>query len=162
MWGKYMIIEKPWEEYVCDECYHRFQEDMCNAYMLGNSYAYCPQIRNCEKFKRNKSEVKIYDLTRHVWNNRWAVVGFDYDTAKQLIASIEESSGKEMLRKMRTKNEMRTEFTDGTLLKWVKASESSRGQKFGKMWCDKNINEDIFKCVIMPMYFGKREDIIWI
>lgn len=94
--------------------------------------------------------------------NRWAVVGFDYDTAKQLITSIEESSDKEILRRTQTKNEIRTEFTDGTLLRWVKASDSSRGQRIGKMWCDKNINEDIFRCVIMPMYFGKREDIIWV
>ena len=94
--------------------------------------------------------------------NRWAVVGFDYNTAKQLIASIEESSDKEILRRMRTKNEIRTEFTDGTLLRWVKASDSCKGQSIGKMWCDKNINEDIFRCVIMPMYFGKREDITWV
>ena len=93
---------------------------------------------------------------------RWAVVGFNYNTAKQIIESIEESSGKEILRRMRTKHEIRTEFTDGTLLRWVRASDSSRGQKFGKMWCDKNIDEDIFECVIMPIYFGKREDINWI
>jgi hypothetical protein len=100
----------------------------------------------------------VYEFAK----NRWAVVGFDYDTAKQLIASIEESSDKEILRRMRTKNEIRTEFTDGTLLRWVKASDSCKGQRIGKIWCDKNINEDIFRCVIMPMYFGKREDIIWV
>ena len=100
----------------------------------------------------------VYDFAK----NRWGVVGFDYDAASQLIESIEESSGKEILRRMRTKHEIRTEFTDGTLLRWVRASDSSRGQKFGKMWCDKNINEDVLRCVIMPMYFGKREDIIWL
>lgn len=94
--------------------------------------------------------------------NRWAVVGFDYDTARQIIASIEESSGKEILRRGQTKLNLFTEFADGTLLRWVRASESSRGQKIGKMWCDKNINEDILGCVIMPIYFGKREDIIWL
>lgn len=93
---------------------------------------------------------------------RWAVVGFDYDTAKQLIAIIEESSCKEVLRRVRSKLEMYTEFTDGTVLKWVKASESNRGQRFGKMWCDQYIDEDILKRTIMPMYFGKREDIIWL
>lgn len=94
--------------------------------------------------------------------NRWAIVGFDYDTAKQIITDIEESSDKEVLRRIQTKHEIRTEFTDGTLLIWVNASFTSKGQKFGKMWCDKNINKDIFRCMIMPMYFGKREDIIWI
>ena len=100
----------------------------------------------------------VYEFAK----NRWAVVGFDYDTAKQLIASIEESSGKEILNRMQTKHELRTVFTDGTLLRWVRASDNAIGQRIGKMWCDKNINEDILRCVIMPMYFGKREDIIWI
>lgn len=94
--------------------------------------------------------------------NRWAIVGFDYDTAKQLIASIEESSGKEILRRIQTKHEIRTEFTDGTLLRLVNASDNAKGHKFGKMWCDKNIDKDVFECVIMPMYFGKIEDINWI
>ncbi len=94
--------------------------------------------------------------------NRWAVVGFDYDTAKQLMANIELSSGKEVLRRMQSKHELRTEFADGTLLRWLSASYSAKGQKIGKMWCDKNINEDIFKYVILPMYLGKIEDIIWI
>ena len=102
--------------------------------------------------------LKIYEVAK----NRWAVVGFDYDTAKQLITIIEVFSDKEILRKKQTRYEMYTEFTDGTLLRWVKASDSCRGQKFGKMWCDKNINEDILRCRIMPMYFGKREDIVWV
>lgn len=93
---------------------------------------------------------------------RWAVVGFDRDTAMQLIAKIERSSEKEILRRIQSTHELRTEFTDGTLLRWLSASDSAKGQKIGKMWCDKNINEDIFKSVIMPMYLGKREDIIWI
>ena len=100
----------------------------------------------------------VYDFAK----NRWAVVGFDYDTAKQLIAIIEESSCKEVLRRVRSKLEMYTEFTDGTVLKWVKTSESSRGQRFGKMWCDQYIDEDILKRIIMPIYFGKREDVIWL
>ena len=100
----------------------------------------------------------IYELAK----NRWAVVGFDYDTARQIMTGIEESSGKEVSRRIQTKHEIRTEFTDGTLLRWVNASFSSKGQKIGKMWCDKNISEDVLKYVILPMYFGKREDIIWL
>ena len=49
-----MKIEKPWEECACDKCIHCFQEDMCNAYKLGTSCAYCPQIRDCEKFKEDE------------------------------------------------------------------------------------------------------------
>ena len=56
---------------------------------------------------------------------------------------------------------LETDFTDGTRLIWVKGSESSRGFKFGKMWCDKNIDREIFDLVIMPSYFGEYEDIVW-
>lgn len=95
--------------------------------------------------------------------NRWAVVGFDYDMAKALITAIEWSAiDKDILRRVQSKNELFTEFTDGTLLRWVKASDNAKGHKFGKMWCDKNIDKDVFECVIMPMYFGKIEDINWI
>lgn len=101
-------------------------------------------------------------MVNEIVKNRWAVVGFDYDTARQLISNIEISSGKEILRRKQTKYELCTYFADGTTLKWVQAAESSRGHKCGKMWCDKNINKDIFACVIMPMYFGKREEIVWL
>ena len=94
--------------------------------------------------------------------HRWAVVGFDYETAKQIMADIEASSGKEILRRRQGNDTLWTEFTDGTLLRWIKASDSSRGQRIGKMWCDKNINKDIFRCIIFPIYRGKKEDIIWI
>ena len=46
-----MKIEKPWEEFYCDECIHCVQDDMCSAYIFGMSYAYCPHIRECEKFE---------------------------------------------------------------------------------------------------------------
>lgn len=49
-----MIIERPWEESFCDKCVYCFQEDMCIAYRLGMSRAYCPQVRNCEKFVEKK------------------------------------------------------------------------------------------------------------
>lgn len=106
--------------------------------------------------------LRVIDMVNEFAKKRWAVVGFDHDTAIQLISSIEESSGKEILRRIQSKNELLTEFTDGTLLRWVRVSKSARGQRMGKMWCDKNINEDIFRCIIIPMYLGKREDIIWV
>ena len=94
---------------------------------------------------------------------RWAVVGFDYNTAQAIISAIEWSAiDKDILRRTQSKNTLLTEFTDGTLLRWVKVSDNIRGYKFGKMWCDKNIDKDIFECVIMPIYFGKKEDINWI
>lgn len=93
---------------------------------------------------------------------RWAVVGFGYEKACQIISEIEQTCGKEISKQAYSRYEIRTYFSDGTQLMWVRASESSRGYKFGKMWCDKDINKRVLDCVILPCYFGKREDIIWL
>lgn len=50
------IIERPWENFYCEECVHCVQDDMCSAYIFGLSYAYCPQIRDCEKFTKEGKE----------------------------------------------------------------------------------------------------------
>lgn len=96
-------------------------------------------------------------------DNRWAVCGFDFPGALKIIEGIEKESGKEVLRR-RVGRALGIEvtFKDGTVLRWVPASDSSRARKFGKMWCDKNIDKDILRDVIMCCYYGKREDIIWI
>lgn len=97
------------------------------------------------------------------FSKKWAVVGFDYEKAKILISAIEHSAiDKDILRRVQNKTTLLTEFTDGTSLSWVRASDSMRGRKFGKMWCDKNIDKDIFYNIIMPMYLGKKEDINWV
>jgi hypothetical protein len=100
----------------------------------------------------------VYEFAK----NRWAVVGFDYNTAKQIMADIEESSGKEIFRRVRTKNQMFTELTDGTVLRWINDSSSLSGQKFGKLWCTKALGEDVLTYMVLPRYFGKIEDIIWL
>lgn len=53
------VIERPWEDFFCDKCIRHVTGDFCLAYKLGMSYAYCPHVRNCEKFKEDK-----YDRTR--------------------------------------------------------------------------------------------------
>lgn len=95
-------------------------------------------------------------------DQRWAVVGFTHERAKEIIDEIVSSCGKEISRKIINKYELRIEFADGTTLRHIRASENSRGNKFGKMWCDKDIDRDILYCVIMPMYYGNRDDIIWL
>jgi len=51
-----MIIERPWEELYCEQCIFCIMDDFCSVYRLGTSHVYCPQIRNCEKFKRRKAK----------------------------------------------------------------------------------------------------------
>ena len=102
------------------------------------------------------------DRMKKILDKHWAVVGFDCERALDIINNIKVECGKEVSKMKQNKNELQVDFTDGTTLRWVKASDTSRGQKFGKMWCDKTINRDIFNCVICPCYYGKREDIIWL
>ena len=42
----------------CDKCAYNFADDMCCAYKIIMSYAYCPQIKECDRFKprRNRNE----------------------------------------------------------------------------------------------------------
>lgn len=102
-------------------------------------------------------------MLNDILKKRWAVVGFNYETAKKIILEIAENCGKEIKKKRITQNEIRIYFSDGTTLIWVRVSESSRGHKFGKMWADKSIaEEDIYHYVVLPCYYGEREDIIWI
>lgn len=97
-----------------------------------------------------------------IFEKKWAIVGFNRCRAIDIMLGIEKTCGKTVYKKFNNKHELRTEFADGTTLKWVSASESSRGFKFGKMWCDEKIDKDIFKLIIMPCYTGKYEDIIWV
>ena len=52
-------------------------------------------------------------------------------------------------------------FDDGVVLKWLPQREA-HGIRFGKLYCDKHINTYFFDWVILPMYMGKKEDIVWI
>lgn len=102
------------------------------------------------------------DKMRQWLEKRWAVVGFTHKREKEIIEDIVSSCGKEVSRRMISSYTLRIEFTDGTVLQHIRASENARGNKIGKMWCDKDINRDILHKVIMPIYFGDRDDIIWL
>lgn len=93
---------------------------------------------------------------------RWAVVGFTHERARAIIEDIVSSCGKEVSRRMISSNMIRVEFADGTVLQHIRASENMKGNRIGKMWCDKNINRDFLHKVIMSMYFGKEDDIVWL
>jgi hypothetical protein len=49
-------IKRPYENFYCDKCIFRTPDDMCMTYRLGMSYAYCPRIAACEKFKESDEE----------------------------------------------------------------------------------------------------------
>lgn len=94
--------------------------------------------------------------------NRWGVVGFNWNVAAALIKTIECASLKTIVRKIVSKNQICTYFDDGTILRWVPARENSRGLRLDKIFCDANIDREIFNQIILPMFKGKKEDIIWL
>ena len=102
------------------------------------------------------------DLIKTWMDKSWAVVGFDRERASEIIADIESECGKAVIRKIQNKLELRTEFEDGTVLRWISANNESRGNRFGRMWCDKTINKEFLNRVVLPCYRGKRENIIWL
>ena len=75
---------------------------------------------------------------------------------------IEATSGKIVKQRVRGKREMYTFFTDGTFVKWIDLNNYPRAQRFGKIWCNIHIDKDVFEQIIMPVYRGKIEDIIWL
>lgn len=98
----------------------------------------------------------------NMYEKRWMIAGLTFETACDLMCKIEETCGKEVLNRINGRNHMCTEFADGTILRWLPTTANCHGQRCGKMWCDKNIDRNIFKYVVLPMYFGKLEDIIWV
>ncbi len=55
-------IKHPWEDGACEEC-EFCHDDMCCVYKLGISNAYCPQIRDCTKYKCKRNINKRNILT---------------------------------------------------------------------------------------------------
>lgn len=135
-----------------------------------NKCDYCMNDCRCTSSQRRAciesdyQSFQMFEEPKEIrFDNRWAVCGFDFPRASLIIEGIEKDCGKEVLRRIVGRYlGIKVIFKDGTILQWVPASNRSRGHKFGKMWCDKNINEDILCDVVMPCYCGKREDIIWI
>lgn len=55
---------------------------------------------------------------KKMFNNRWAVVGFDYYAAIDIMSEIEKTCGKTVSKRIKSSNvpTLVTEFTDGTKL----------------------------------------------
>ena len=101
-------------------------------------------------------------LKKKRFENSWAIVVSDYNKARRLMLKIGYSYDKDIIRILEGKNELRMEFSDGTVLRWFDPSRSGCAYKFGKMWCERNIDKDILSCVILPCYCGKCDDITWV
>lgn len=103
------------------------------------------------------------DKERRISMNRWAIVTDDFKKAKAILQTIVTMCDKgTVIRTVYSKNEIFAELSDGTLIRWWRCSDSSRGMKCCKLWCDREIDQSIFENAIEPNYYGEKEDIIWI
>ena len=60
-------------------------------------------------------------------SHSWAVVGFDFYAAKDILEEIEQSCSKTIIRKFIGNYKMRIEFTDGTILRWFPEKDVKGG-----------------------------------
>ena len=101
-------------------------------------------------------------IDKEAIDKKWYVVGFTRERAEEIILDIEKQSGKDVSRKVNSLTTIWTQFDDGTKAEWIRANDSIRGCRIGKMWCDKTIDKRILNEVIYPKYFGKKKDIVWL
>lgn len=69
---------------------------------------------------------------------------------------------KNILRKINSRQGTLITFEDGVSLRWIPATTSSRGYKFGKMWCDRTISDEMHWYIKYSMFFGSENDIVWL
>ena len=96
----------------------------------------------------------------------WAIFTTDKQKANKVIAQIlEEQDAKrtKIIKAYQNKEEAEICFEDGNSLIWIGHMNNFRGFRFHRLWCDKDINQDYFEYVVMPMaHYMKYEDIVWI
>ena len=91
-----------------------------------------------------------------------AIVTSERDKALCYMQHIRELHSQDVLQEIVGKLQARLVFKNGSVIRWIRPVESSRGYRYSKLWCDKDIPHDMLCEVILPCYRGKREDIIWI
>lgn len=96
----------------------------------------------------------------------WAIFTTDKQKANKIINQIiDEQNIKNIktIRRYKSKDWAEFYFEDGNCLRWIGRTNNFRAFRFHRLWCDKDINKDYFKYIIMPMaHYMKYEDIIWI
>ncbi len=97
----------------------------------------------------------------NLWNHLWCVVTADRDKAAALIESIERDHQAKVCYRINGVDKVLIQFTDGVRLRWIRPTESARGYRIGKLWCDTDVDRGILNTVILPKYRGKVDDIVW-
>ena len=99
-------------------------------------------------------------------HQRWAIFTTDKQKANRIIAQVLEEQdikGTKVIKAYQNKKRAEIHFEDGNYLIWIGHTDNFKGFRFHRLWCDKDIDQDYFEYVIMPMvHYIKYEDIVWI
>ena len=99
---------------------------------------------------------------RRVYKKSWAIVCSDRDKAIEIIEEIAESPNRKIVDRRCGIHSIDVLFDDNTALRWINPRTTERWFRFGRMWCESGISYTVLSNIIMPMYFGRKEDITWI
>ena len=93
----------------------------------------------------------------------WAIVGFDFDKAKEIALGIINTRDAKVEKSIFNDKEINVKFSDGIELIWVPLQFGAfHGMRIGKMWCDKNLNE-AQRATILPCFYSDNiKNIIWV
>lgn len=96
----------------------------------------------------------------------WAIVTSHKQKAQRLLLQIDKEQQAKGIKSIKLyQDDCYAEiiYEDGKYIKWIIPSCSSKGFRFHHLWCDKDIDKEILKCIFLPMMLDMdEEDIIWI
>lgn len=95
------------------------------------------------------------------FENVWAVVGVKKEDISSVMRSIIFINEKNVITESKGETFYDVFLEDGTI-RWIPEMEGVELFHFGKLYCSKDISKDFLKINILPMYTGKKKDIVWI
>lgn len=97
------------------------------------------------------------NLTKVPKREHWGVVCYGRD-AQRLIQRVLDKY------RINAQHISRYQYLFGqeNILSWVPITESSRGHRIHKLFCTHGISMEFYHNVLLYMYLGREEDIIWL
>ena len=97
----------------------------------------------------------------NIWKHSWAVVTSDREKARELMRRVENDHCASVYQRVDDASKMLLRFSDGISLRWVRPTDTIKGYRIGKMWCDVTVDQNVLNSVILPKYRGMAQDILW-
>jgi hypothetical protein len=125
--------------------------DSCDNYQIYNESFLEEYILSC--FEENK------EISFH--NSKIGVFTHDRDKVEKLFTNIYHDKRQEIDYYRNSRELQEIGLLDGTLYKWIKPNDGSRGHKCGKAYIDKNLTLNELNYIVVPIcVYCSRENII--